>query len=180
MPHTAGRTPRRLFLALWPDAELCKKLYALGGELLAHGRGRRISRENLHLTLAFLGTVEPERQVCLAREISAVQAPDFTLTLDQAGCWPRKGILWAGGTPPDGLLALVRALHQRLAGCGFEPDMRPFQAHVTLARDVRGVRLRRDQAAGPLVWPVRQFSMVASQTPPEGARYEVLRTWELG
>ena len=145
--------PRRLFIALWLDAGLQGKLHALGGELLGNcsmrcstsaipgvvtgSRGRRIPQENLHITLAFLGSVDVEHQACLERVASTIQTPAFTLTLDQAGFWPRKGILWAGGTPPDGLRALVRVLHQGLAGCGFEPDTRPFQAHVTLARDVR-------------------------------------------
>ena len=187
--------PRRLFIALWPDAGLQGKLHALGGELLGNcsmrcptsaipgvvtgSRGRRIPQENLHITLAFLGSVDVEHQVCLERAASTIQTPAFTLTLDQAGFWPRKGILWAGGTAPEGLLALVRELNQRLIACDFEPETRPFQVHLTLARDVRGVRLRSDQVVGPLAWSVRQFSLVASQTLPEGARYEILKTWRL-
>ena len=109
--------PRRLFIALWLDAGLQGKLHALGGELLGNcsmrcstsaipgvvtgSRGRRIPQENLHITLAFLGSVDVEHQACLERVASTIQTPAFTLTLDQAGFWPRKGILWAGGTPPD-------------------------------------------------------------------------------
>lgn len=168
---------RRLFVALWPDAGLQGKLHALGGELLAGSRGRRIPQENLHITLAFLGIVSPAQQACMERVASTIQAPAFTLTLDQAGFWPHKGILWAGGTAPEGLLALVRELNQRLIACDFEPETRPFQAHLTLARDVRGQRL--DRAIKPLAWKVSQFALVASQTLPEGARYEVLKTWGL-
>jgi 2'-5' RNA ligase len=177
--NPAAAEPRRLFIALWPDAGLQGKLHALGGELLAGSRGRRIPQENLHITLAFLGIVSPAQQACMERVASTIQAPAFTLTLDQAGFWPRKGILWAGGTAPEGLLALVRELNQRLIACDFEPETRPFQAHLTLARDVRGQRLDRDRAITPLAWKVSQFALVASQTLPEGARYEVLKTWRL-
>lgn len=171
--------PRRLFIALWPDAGLQGKLYALGGELLAGSRGRRLPPENLHLTLAFLGYVNAERQACLERVAAAIRLPAFTLTLDQAGFWPRKGLLWASGTLPEALLALVYGINQGLRACGLEPETRPFQVHLTLARNVRGLRLDRDRAITPLAWKVSQFALVASQTLPEGARYEILQTWRL-
>ncbi len=182
MGETAPATEpsvKRLFFALWPDEVLRQQLYALGGVLLGDNRGRRMPAENLHLTLAFLGYVDAERQECLEREASAIQSPAFTLTLDQAGFWPRKGILWVGGTIPVELLALVRALQQALMRCGLEPETRPFQIHLTLVRNVRRLRLERNRAIAPLMWPVRKFALVASQTLPEGARYEVLRTWDL-
>jgi 2'-5' RNA ligase len=177
---TAEASVKRLFFTLWPEEALRQKLYTLGGELLGDDRGRRVPVENLHQTLAFLGYVNAERQLCLEREASAVQSSAFTLTLNHAGFWPRKGILWVGGGVPEGLLALVRALHLGLTACGLEPETRPFQIHLTLARNVRRLRLEREHAIAPLTWPVRQFALVASQTLPDGARYEVLRTWDLG
>jgi 2'-5' RNA ligase len=170
---------KRLFFALWPDEALRQRLYALGGELLGDNHGRRMPAENLHLTLAFLGYVNAERQTCLERGASAIQSSAFTLTLDHAGFWPRKEILWIGGTPPEDLLALVRALQQGMTACRLEPETRPFQIHLTLARNVRRLRLERNRAIEPLAWPVDRFALVASQTLPEGARYEVLRTWGL-
>ena len=171
--------PRRLFVALWPDAGLQGKLHALGSELLVGNRGRRIPPENLHLTLAFLGHVNAERQTCLEREVSVIRLPAFTLTLDQVGLWPRNGLLWAGGTPPAALLALVHGINQGLRACGLEPETRPFQVHLTLARNVRGLHLDRDHAITPLAWKVSQFALVASWTLPTGARYEILKTWRL-
>lgn len=177
---TTEAAVKRLFFAFWPDKALRRRLYALGSDLLGDNRGRQLPAENLHLTLAFLGYVDAGRQTCLEREASAIQSPAFTLTLDQAGFWPRKGILWVGGTPPEELLALVRALQLGLTACGLEPETRPFQVHLTLARNVRRLRLERNHPIAPLAWPVRQFALVASQTLPDGARYEVLRIWELG
>ncbi len=170
---------RRLYFALWPDETLRRDLHALGGELLGNHHGRRLPAENLHLTLAFLGYVDAARQGCLEREASAVQLPALTLTLDQAGFWPRKGILWVGGTPPERLLTLVAAVNGGLRACGVEPVTRPFQVHLTLARNVSALRLKPDRAVSPLAWKVDRFALVASQTLPTGARYEVLHTWPL-
>ncbi|MEK7795988.1 MAG: RNA 2',3'-cyclic phosphodiesterase [Pseudomonadota bacterium] len=195
-PDQTSETPaKRLFFALWPDDALRQKLHALGEEILGNcsmrcstsaipgvvgnHRGRRIPPENLHLTLAFLGSVDAERQACLERMALAIRSPAFTLTLDQAGFWPRKGLLWAGGTSPAELLALVQEINQCLRTCGLVPETRPYQVHLTLARNVRGLRLDRDRAVVPLAWKVSQFALVASQTLPEGACYEVLRTWKL-
>jgi 2'-5' RNA ligase len=176
---TAEATVKRLFFALWPDQDMRTRLFRLGGELLGDRRGRRIPPENLHLTLAFLGDVNAEHQGCLEREAAALQTPSFTLMLEQAGFWPRKQLLWAGGVPPAELLELVRALNQGLANCGLETETRPFRAHLTLARNARSPHLRPDRAITPLAWHVREFALVAAQTLPTGARYEVLRSWPL-
>ena len=148
--------------------------------VVGDSHGRRIPPENLHLTLAFLGSVGAERQACLERMALAIRSPAFMLTLDQAGFWPRKGLLWVGGTSPAELLALVQEINQGLRTCGLVPETRPYQVHLTLARNVRGLRLDRDRAVAPLAWKVGQFALVASQTLPTGARYEILRIWELG
>lgn len=181
--HETGSTPetavKRLFFALWPDEALRQKLYALGGGQPGNNRGRRIPPENLHLTLAFLGYVDAERQTRLEREASAIRLPAFSLTLDRAGFWSRQGILWVGGAPPQELLALVAALNRAIAACGLEPETRPFRVHLTLARNVRRPRLEPNRAIEPLAWRVGQFALVASQMRRLGARYDVLRTWPL-
>ncbi len=147
--------------------------------VVGDSHGRRIPPKNLHLTLAFLGSVDAERQACLERVALAIRSPAFALTLDQAGFWPRKGLLWVGGTSPAELLALVQEINQGLRTCGLVPETRPYQVHLTLARNVRGLRLGHDRAVAPLAWKVSQFALVASQTLPTGARYEILKTWRL-
>lgn len=175
---TAQPGVRRLFFALWPNEALQARLYRLGGELLGDGRGRQLRQENLHITLAFLGNVDAGRLVCLERE-AAIQAPSFTLTIDRAGYWPRSGILWAAGTPPVELIELVGGLNRALTACGFQPETRPFHAHVTLARNARLRGRLREQPVQPLEWRVNEFALVESEMLPEGARYKLLRTWAL-
>ncbi|HEY5291891.1 MAG TPA: 2'-5' RNA ligase family protein, partial [Burkholderiales bacterium] len=46
----------RLFFALWPSSDLQAKLAAWAKQVA--GRGRAMRRENIHLTLAFLGGTE--------------------------------------------------------------------------------------------------------------------------
>jgi 2'-5' RNA ligase len=180
---------RRLFFAIWPDEALCMRLHEAARRCLARGHGRLVVPENLHVTLAFLGAVDDERRVCYEQAAMSLAQTAFTLTLDRLGYWSRKQILWAGcSVEPPELGALVSGLQANLSNCGFEPDVRPFHVHVTLARHVHrdplpgSERSRREHAVSlpPLEWQVRELLLVESDTRPEGARYSVRHSWPLG
>lgn len=168
---------QRLFFALWPPAELGRELYRLAGHAL-HGGGRRVAPENTHLTLAFLGSVNASFQECAEQAAATVRVKSFALALEQMGCWPKSGILWIGpGQTPAPLLDLVRQLNAALAGCGYEADPRPYVAHLTLARKVHTRQTTRP--VEPRAWEIDRFHLVQSHTHADGARYEILRSWEL-
>ncbi|HYA39417.1 MAG TPA: RNA 2',3'-cyclic phosphodiesterase [Candidatus Methylomirabilis sp.] len=169
---------QRLFFALWPEPALGRELHALTEKTLRHGEGRRIAAENIHLTLAFLGSVDAPFRECAERAAASTRAKAFTLTLEQIDCWSKTGILWAGPKHvPEPLLFLVQELTARLATCGYEPDRRVYAAHLTLARKVR--RCPPPVPLGPLVWEVHRFCMVQSHMDAQGAHYEILHAWEL-
>lgn len=168
---------QRLFFALWPELEFARHLYGIAGKKM-RGEGRRVVPENIHLTLAFLGSVDASFRQCAEQAASGVRTAAFVLPLEQVGCWSRSGILWAGPVrTPEPLLQLVQVLNAGLAGCGYEPETRPYAAHLTLARKVR--RCHQGHPIEPLEWEVRRFCLVESHTHSEGARYEILRAWEL-
>lgn len=169
---------QRLFFALWPEPELSRQLHELAATLLRTGDGRRVAAENIHLTLAFLGSVGAPFRECAEQAAAAVRAKEFRLTLEQLGCWSKTGILWAGPahTPPP-LLTLVTELNAGLADCGYVPEKRPYAAHLTLARKVR--RCPPPAPIEPLIWEARRFCLVRSHMGAPGARYEIVREWEL-
>ena len=171
---------RRLFFALWPEEGLRQQLYELAKQSLKANTGRRVAAENMHLTLAFLGSVAEADQTRYEAAASGVRGRTFTLTLDQLGCFRRSGIFWIGPQRvPAELLSLVRELNQALQACGFTPEPREYRAHLTLARDVRRCP-ERAMGLSPISWVVRHFAMVQSHTESHGATYEILRRWELG
>jgi 2'-5' RNA ligase len=186
---------KRLFFALWPSPPLQEQMHRLARDLVRSDNARLIPADKLHLTLAFLGSVDAARQACYEQAADAVRVEPFTLTLGEAGVWRRSGIVWVG-TPrtPAALLDLVRDLGMGLARCGHEPETRPFKVHVTVARNARGrrhvARDRASESAGapaanavqtalPLEWPVDHFCLVQSQMLPDGARYQILKRWPL-
>jgi 2'-5' RNA ligase len=169
---------QRLFFALWPPVELNRELYQLAGSALRGGAGRRVLPENIHLTLAFLGSVDASFRECAEQVAAAIRAESFTLMLEQMGYWSKSGILWVGPnqTPPP-LLQLVQELNAGLAGCGYEAEQRPYAAHLTLAR-----KARPRQAIHSIesrAWEINRFHLVQSHTHADGARYEILRSWSL-
>jgi 2'-5' RNA ligase len=169
---------QRLFFALRPPVELSRELYQLAGNALRGGAGRRVLPENIHLTLAFLGSVDASFRECAEQAAAAIRAESFTLMLEQMGYWSKSGILWVGPnqTPPS-LLQLVQELNAGLAGCDYEAEQRPYAAHLTLARkarmhgDIHSIESR--------VWEINQLHLVQSHTHTDGARYEILRSWSL-
>ena len=168
---------QRLFFALWPPLELSRELYSVVGRVL-EGEAGRVPPENIHLTLAFLGSVKAPFRQCAEQVAAAIRSGSFTLTLEQIGCWTKPGILWAGPRhTPEPVSRLVRELNAGLVACGYVPEVRSYAAHLTLARKLH--RFNKNLSMDPLVWDVRRFSLVQSLTHADGARYEIIRSWEL-
>jgi 2'-5' RNA ligase len=73
--------------------------------------------------------------------------------------------------------ALAGALKSQLTAAGFTPDLKPFRAHVTLARKVpHGTH---DGTMQSVRWACPDFALVDSRTGPGAALYSVLKSWPL-
>lgn len=168
---------RRLFFALFPEPEALAGLVAiLDG--LSGLPGRRVRPQNLHLTLAFIGTCDAGTMACLRDRAAAVQAPAFELCLDRLGHFPRSGVLWLGSSErPPALLDLVAALNEALAPCGYQPERRPYAPHMTLMRKLS--RRPRLPSPRPVSWRARKFALMESIAEPGGVRYQVLQGYPM-
>ena len=168
---------RRLFVGLMPQPGEDERLAAAVSRL-RHG-GRPVPAGNLHLTLAFLGHLAPGPGEAAAEALGAVEAPAFRLELATVGHFPRARVLWCAAVPaPGALYRLQGRVAHALSQAGVTLESRPFTPHVTVARKV--ARYRGPGALGaPVRWTLREFRLVASQTLPQGARYETVRAWGL-
>ena len=179
MAHPKGVVEtQRLFFGLWPEPELQQHLSQAAAALLPRAAGRRVREENLHCTLMFLGAVEAAQRLCLEDAASLVRAEPFTLTLDRLGYFRRPQAAWLGcTTTPVALQALVAGLRYGAQACGFTPEPRPYEVHLTVAR-----KLRKDPGRLPLMpvaWPVKRFALMESVSESDGVHYRALRFWDL-
>ncbi|MGZ4127172.1 MAG: RNA 2',3'-cyclic phosphodiesterase [Actinomycetota bacterium] len=175
----------RLFVALPLPApvtdELARAMQAL--EPATPG-ARWVPKENLHLTLAFLGRVENERVPAVSEAVGrALEGQvDFVARVGGLGAFPsrrRARFVWAGlHDPTGGLAGLAESIAGALEPLGFEREVRPFQAHVTIARlrtpgpvDLEAVSLR------PLSFPVDRVALFESHLRRPAPLYETLATF---
>ena len=171
---------RRLFFALWPSDEVRSAVAGVQDQLHS-GSGRLVSRENLHVTLVFLGAADEASRRCVQSMAGAAYTgARFGLVLNTLGYWRKPQVLWLGGQhTPEALLMLVAALQQGAERCGFAVECRPYEAHLTLSHKVERAPQNISAMVTPIAWPVTSFCLVESVLHPEGTIYEVLQTWDL-
>jgi 2'-5' RNA ligase len=123
----------RLFTALAIPDDVAPSLFLIQAGVPG-ARWQR--REQLHLTLRFIGEVDGRDAAAIDDALAAIAAPSFTLALKSVGSFggrmPRD--LWAGAAPNQGLNHLQRKIESALQRIGLEPEPRKFTPHVTLAR----------------------------------------------
>lgn len=150
-----------------------------------------VRTDNLHLTLRFLGAVDPGalQRVREAVAVAATAVRPFTATLGGLGGFPpgrAPRVVWAGVLGGrDELAALHAALEAALVARGIPGESRAFHAHVTLARarDARGAAgLAPVLGTGPAFGEVRvtALHLMRSELERGGARYSVLADAPLG
>lgn len=169
---------QRLFVSLDFPESIAAALVRLD----PHLRGVRWMRaEQMHLTLAFLGKVEPRAEDTLRARLSAIQFHSFFLPLESVGIFPVKGapkILWLGvGQGHPHLFQLHKKVTDAALGAGVQPDLRPWHPHITLAR-CEGISaailrpfLRRHSELDLGLVPINHFALKSSQLTPEGSIY---------
>ncbi len=168
---------QRVFFALWPDAAVVTALTALQRRYVP-AQGRSHHPADLHMTLHFLGMLEPPRMQGLVNLVDVDAVSAFDLQLELIDCWPGPAVLCCGPrkVPPQ-LQDLHRLLAESLLGAGFALESRPYRPHVTLARKVStGRKLLLHE---PVLWRVRRLALVVSETTSSAPRYRVFHDWIL-
>ena len=168
----------RAFFALSPDDEVRETLADLGREVARKCRGRAVSPENAHLTLAFIGDVAKGSLPVLQAIGDRAPKMGFAVSFDSLGAWRASGVAWiAPAVLPPPLLKLHSTLTDALAKAGFELEIRPFRPHVTLAR--RCLQPLKRSSSPPIVWRADKLYLIGSELRSEGPVYRNLASWDL-
>ena len=182
----------RSFVAVLLPDRVRAGLAAVSAELRGQTRGLAwVRADNLHLTLRFLGEIEPRMLEPVREAVAAAAAavPPFTVSLGGLGGFPSgraPRVLWASvAAGGEELETLYAALEAALVARGMPGESRPFHPHVTLARarDPRGAGdLGSVLGVGPAFGEVRveALHLMRSDLGPRGSRYSVLAEAPLG
>ncbi|MEP7199026.1 MAG: RNA 2',3'-cyclic phosphodiesterase [Chloroflexota bacterium] len=159
-----------------------------------------VAPQRQHLTLHFLGEIEPSRVNAIARamEQAVSGVAPFGIALADIGCFPhiyKPNVLWVGVREPTGALKrLQQSLDAQVGRIGFAPRWskdhlaRAFTPHLTLARVPRDASAAAKKALGewfvaqsppvPTTMRVTQLHLMQSELLPSGALYTALRIVE--
>jgi len=144
-----------------------------------------VKKENLHITLKFLG--KTDKQIAIEAKIKeAVKPfPPFKVSLKGIGAFPsskRAKILWVGVKEgAKDLTDLFVALEKKIHELGFEKEARKFTPHITFARVKDGkYSLSENIDFSFDSFPVNEVALFKSTLTPKGAIYESLSSLPLG
>jgi 2'-5' RNA ligase len=124
----------RLFVAIDLPEGIKKQLVAM--ECGMQG-ARWVAKEQLHLTLSFIGDVDDLTLQYIRTALKEVVSPAFPLNLCGIGHFPPgkyPRVLWVGLTACKELLDLQHLVESALRKVGIPPEERRFSPHITIAR----------------------------------------------
>lgn len=143
-------------------------------------------RDQLHLTLAFLGEIAPAilphvtgaaERICAARPAFSCRA----YGLGYFGNRRNPKVIWAGIDPTPELESLHADLWEALKKFGFTDDEGEFRPHITLGRCREAARnqalikaMDDDEAVDFGEWDVRRVTLYESRLTPKGPLYRNL------
>ncbi len=192
----AADTPWRLFIAIPMPADAQALIASITADMKKDDPPVRWTADgSAHLTLHFLGEVDPSRAELLRLAFPKFSSPQtaFSIATDALGCFPDEGpplVIWLGLTGETReLTAFQRALAVSLRNIAVQSEDRAFRPHITLGRirdDVScevadALRARIGEAAvnervraGSAAIPVREIQLVRSYLERTGPRHEVI------
>jgi 2'-5' RNA ligase len=130
----------RLFIAIPLSEKVIGRIGRLKKELAVEGVNF-VERENMHLTLKFLGDVAYSRMGAVENKLRDIRLKRFRIKVNGVGVFPNESyvrVVWVGCNS-DELNGIAKKINESLS------DMFPkeeFTAHVTIARVKKHADLR--------------------------------------
>jgi 2'-5' RNA ligase len=141
----------RCFIAAWPDQATRDRLDQVVTALATQvPEARPVQPRNLHLTLAFIGSLDEPDALRVSDAAADLAQATFDWTIDAIGWFARARVAWAGGAATAAMGAVVARARARLDEIRLDYDRKAFVPHVTLFRNVR-----RFAGSGPLAAPLQ-------------------------
>lgn len=142
--------------------------------------------KTFHLTLKFLGEVQPDKAKKAVEILKKIKFEPFSVFLDSIGIFPTENyirVVWVGLKPEDRILELQSKIDESLKPL-FKKE-KEFKAHITLARvkypedkrgfveHVKSIKVESDNIE------IKDFKLIKSTLSLKGPVYEDLGVFNL-
>jgi 2'-5' RNA ligase len=167
----------RLFIGIDLPEEIKEKVFALEKELPAEGI-KPVAKENLHITIKFIGEKEDASEIISALE--NIENEKIGIRVKGVGAFPSTdyiNVIWVGA---EGKLEpLVRKIESAL-----KMKNERFEGHITIARVKKRIDAKnfferhKGEEFGSFV--AKSFVLYKSTLTPQGPIYEKVEEFKMG
>ncbi len=195
-----AQVERRLFVAIELSPSIRERVVKLVDSIKSSVKDVKwVEKENLHLTLKFLGAVEETKAATVEKALDETAQTikkaagsffrhGFKVSFKGLGAFPRlthPRVFWVGiDSGAIKLTEIAKAVEESLGKIGFPKEEKQFKAHLTIGRVRSGIpKLNLDPAVianesfGEM--EVKKLSLIQSTLGPKGAKHETLKEFQL-
>jgi 2'-5' RNA ligase len=190
--RNGGGGEMRTFIALEVPENIQKEVFSLKENISSHyAKIRWVKKENIHITLAFLGEIVEDviEQVKERLQLVSKKHQTFTMTLQGVGVFPqmkRPRVLWVG-VVPEVKEPITHIANDVIDALGFlhPKDKKKFSPHITFGRIkfisdlsslqkvIESISFETDE------FMVNKITLFKSDLKPDGAIYTPLSKYPL-
>lgn len=126
----------RLFIAIEIPEDIKEYLIGVQEKISNElAKVKWVSKPQMHLTLKFLGEVQPNTAEELKKELKKIKFEHFSVNLDSIGVFPGEDyirVVWVGLKPEEKIIELQNDIDENLKNL-FKKE-KNFKPHITLGR----------------------------------------------
>lgn len=172
---------KRVFIAIDIPPEILKEISKIQ-EQLPDFFGKKTERDNLHLTLKFLGEVDLEKIEKIRKKLKEIKIKKFQAEMGELGVFSPKfiRILWLS---LKGCEKLQKEIDEKLIDF-FEKERR-FMGHLTLARikkienKKKFLEFLKNIKFSKFQFEIKCFQLKSSILSPTGPKYQDIEIYSL-
>lgn len=137
-----------------------------------------VRKENLHITLIFLGKIKQNTLPALIDKLDKVKFDSFIAMLRKIEIKKEKSIIWITVNSEE-LHKLVQNIRKNLSN--FIENKTTFKAHITLARikEIKNTNFNqiKNFVIENLRWRISKFDLVQSTLKQHGPEYKIIKSF---
>ena len=175
----------RLFIGIFPDERIINELVKIQNQIEDLPETKLIQKEQLHITMKFLGEVDQEKLSEVKSILSTIKFDSFEVSLGKLGFFPSENfirIVWIDAIPNEKIIELQKKIENSLDPM-FQKEGN-FYPHITIARvgivknKTSFITKVHESKFEKLLFKINEFKLMHSQLTPKGPVYSELATFK--